>query len=558
MEKLIDYVSKIPRTTIVDFLGQGVVKGIQEFDIGLKRSDLSKILCELKGTSIFEEKGLVKSIIYHLNNNDLDTFNKSFENLKNIDDYEVYRHSLLENKWGKNRFSKSLLSFLDLDEKEYLYKEPYISVEHEIIIPRISDSEKTFLNQKIEIPEMYPLHDYQKGVKDKIVDKLHKSGERFLVHMPTGAGKTKTAVEALIDFWRIYGKDDGFMIWITERKELCEQAYETMKETWIAKGDYPINLYKIFGENEPHINSFSSGMAFIGFDKFHSLINNNSPLFVKLRDESKLIVVDEAHRSIAPTYKNIIDQLTSLKDIRLIGLTATPGRTSNQKNDQNLMLSLFFNSQKIDITDKNGLKIDSVIKHLQNGEYLAKINRIPIITNIPISDKDRRNIIKNNKLSADYISKLSIDAKRNLKIISEIEEAVLVRKDPTLVFSTNIEHAILLKVLLSDRAIRSECVFGNTPPKDRENYIRQFKKNDLPVLINFEVLREGFDAPNIKTLIIARPTLSIVLYSQMFGRALRGPKMGGKSKMNTIVDLDDNYRQLGSVKYAFKFFDSYY
>ena len=62
----------------------------------------------------------------------------------------------------------------------------------------------------------------------------------------SGAGKTKTAIEAICEFWRVYAKNNGFMVWITERSELCEQAYETMKDTWRAKGDFPINLYKIY------------------------------------------------------------------------------------------------------------------------------------------------------------------------------------------------------------------------------------------------------------------------------------------------------------------------
>ena len=167
--------------------------------------------------------------------------------------------------------------------------------------------------------------------------------------------------------------------------------------------------------------------------------------------------------------------------------------------------------------------------------------------------------INNRKrLPAGYINKLSINAQRNFRILEEIREAVVNRKDPTLVFATSKENAVLLKVLLARESIKSECVFGDTPLKDRADYIKQFKNDDLPVLINFAVLREGFDAPNIRTLVIARPTLSIVLYSQMLGRALRGPKMGGKSKINTVVDLDDNYRQLGSLAHAFDYFNEYF
>ena len=44
----------------------------------------------------------------------------------------------------------------------------------------------------------------------------------------------------------------------------------------------------------------------------------------------------------------------------------------------------------------------------------------------------------------------------------------------------------------------------------------------------------------------------------MLGRALRGPKMGGQAETNTVVDMEDNYRSLGSVQYAFNYFNDYF
>ena len=64
------------------------------------------------------------------------------------------------------------------------------------------------------------------------------------------------------------------------------------------------------------------------------------------------------------------------------------------------------------------------------------------------------------------------------------------------------------------------------------------------MLCNFGVLTTGFDAPNTDAVLLARPTLSPVLYSQMVGRAMRGPAMGGNAE-TTIIDIRDNFSMFG-------------
>ena len=79
----------------------------------------------------------------------------------------------------------------------------------------------------------------------------------------------------------------------------------------------------------------------------------------------------------------------------------------------------------------------------------------------------------------------------------------------------------------------------------------------MQVLVNFGILSTGFDAPNTNAVVIARPTCSLVLYSQMVGRGLRGPKMGG-TKDCKIIDIKDNFDAFDSVHDAFKFYDDFW
>ena len=89
----------------------------------------------------------------------------------------------------------------------------------------------------------------------------------------------------------------------------------------------------------------------------------------------------------------------------------------------------------------------------------------------------------------------------------------------------------------------------------RAQSIADYKVGDVRVLVNFGVLTTGFDAPNTTCVLIARPTTSVVLYSQMVGRGIRGPLMGGSERC-LIVDVKDNIEGMPDLPSAFSFFDS--
>jgi hypothetical protein len=133
---------------------------------------------------------------------------------------------------GKGKMKKEIVRILNL-EKEYfnpIFQNEYLT--RETITP-FNPVPVNELNYKDLIGKEYlALHEYQKRIKDRIIQKLiFEPKGKLLVHMPTGSGKTKTAVEAIIDFIRVSLKSDqtGTVIWFAHSKELCEQAYNTFK-----------------------------------------------------------------------------------------------------------------------------------------------------------------------------------------------------------------------------------------------------------------------------------------------------------------------------------------
>jgi superfamily II DNA or RNA helicase len=95
--------------------------------------------------------------------------------------------------------------------------------------------------------------------------------------------------------------------------------------------------------------------------------------------------------------------------------------------------------------------------------------------------------------------------------------------------------------LLRQEGIASAFVSGKTRDVTRRRIVDEFKNGAVRVLCNCEVLTTGFDAPKVTHVVMARPTVSQVLYEQMVGRGLRGPRFGGTDTC-VIIDCEDNYR----------------
>jgi len=154
------------------------------------------------------------------------------------------------------------------------------------------------------------------------------------------------------------------------------------------------------------------------------------------------------------------------------------------------------------------------------------------------------------------INKLANNVERN-KIIIDVICNELKNGNPCLVFSCSVEHSKILSSVLSYKGYGSAYIDCKLRKGSRRRVVNGFRKGDYDVLINYGVLSTGFDAPRIRTIIITRPTSSVVLYSQMIGRGLRGPRMGGAEVCN-LIDIKDNFVNFGGVEEVYTFFEDYW
>jgi superfamily II DNA or RNA helicase len=120
---------------------------------------------------------------------------------------------------------------------------------------------------------------------------------------------------------------------------------------------------------------------------------------------------------------------------------------------------------------------------------------------------------------------------------------------PTLFFGCSVEHARAIAVLLNRRGRSAATVIAETRSATRRFTIEEFRAGRISVLCNYGVLTTGFDAPRVGAVVIARPTASPILYEQMIGRGMRGPRFGGTSEC-LVIDVEDNIRFGGQMAYT--------
>ena len=205
-------------------------------------------------------------------------------------------------------------------------------------------------------------------------------------------------------------------------------------------------------------------------------------------DEFDVIVVDEAHHSTAPTYRKIIDYFTPRL---LLGFTATPNR-----NDGVGLKAIYQ-----DIIYEHNLRWG-----IENG-YLSNINCLRVDIGVDIHHVAQRL----GDYAPDQLEK-AVNIEGANRAVAEAYR--LYAKPPVLIFCASVAHAEALASHI-DGAVAVRC------GEDRSEIVQAFSEGRIPCLTNCMIFTEGTDLPNVQTVIMARPTKDVSLYTQIVGRGLR-------------------------------------
>jgi ATP-dependent helicase IRC3 len=339
------------------------------------------------------------------------------------------------------------------------------------------------------------LRPYQQEALDAINTFSDKGINRQLVVLPTGAGKT------VIFSHLPQTKNDSLpMLVLAHRAELLYQAKE--KIGW-SNPELDIQI-----EQADNV----AGHCDVVVASVPTLGRAESERILKYpKDYFKSIVIDEAHHAAAPTYRRILDYFNPSL---LLGVTATPQRSDN--------------TRLTDVFDE--IVYYKTIQDLIEDGYLCSLVGYRIKTETDISG------VATNE--GDYVASQLEDAidtpERNAHIVAAYHS--LVPESKAIVFCAGVKHANNLASSFSATQVSTEVILGDTSAQDREHILARFKSGETKVLVNVGVLTEGFDEPSIQSIILARPTRSTLLYTQIVGR---GTRLYEEKPYCTILDFVD-------------------
>jgi DNA repair protein RadD len=376
----------------------------------------------------------------------------------------------------------------------------------------------------------YQLREYQQKASDAAVHFLttNTSQRGGLLILPTGAGKSLVIAD-------IASKIDEPLIVLQPSKEILEQNYNKL----ISYDVFDCSIYSA-SLNRKEINR-------ITFATIGSVMNHLHDF-----DRFKYIIIDECHL-VNPSKGQYKDFIEAVEGRKVIGLTATPYRlgqtidpkTIKWKVPQYGSILKFITRTRPRIFER--VLYFAQVRDLLDKGYLAKLRYFDMIA---IEGKRRLNMdnVKLNTTGADYDEK-SLKAEMERADFYEYTLQIINRllhpkdgkpRNGILVFTKFVEDA---ERLTWDLDGICEMVSGETPKKEREAIIDRFKSGQTKVVANVGVFTTGFDYPELDTIILARPTMSLALYYQMVGRAIR-PYPG---KDGWVIDLCGSYAKFGDV-----------
>ncbi len=395
----------------------------------------------------------------------------------------------------------------------------------------------------------YPLFPHQNTALRALRTQLNVEPYKALLHMPTGSGKTRTAMNLVVDHLR--SKQSAVVVWLAHSEELCQQAADEFTKAWKTLGNRPLRVAKFWGKYDSDLTDLRDGVVIAGLSKSFSSLKSDDRHIRALSGRAPFVIMDEAHQAIAPTYRQILDLLVRpTTGAKLLGLSATPGRTWNEP-DADEKLSNFFGRNKVVLKVEG---YENPVQYLIDEGYLATpvFRKIEANSNLELTNLEKEKIEETFDLPSSVLNRLGRNHARNLIIISEIEKLIR-RHNRIIVFGSSVEQASLLAAVLVARGHSAANVSSRNTALERRSAIAHYlQDSDEPrILCNFGVLTTGFDAPRTSAAVIARPTLSLVLYSQMVGRAMRGVRAHGNKEAEIVTVVDPALPGFDSVESAF-------
>lgn len=348
-------------------------------------------------------------------------------------------------------------------------------------------STEGFIDSGIVANRSVQLYEHQEGALDEMAKRRAEGTKCFLAVFPTASGKSRIVEE---DLARFAPTRPNF------------KALITAPNTAIVN-DWKERLHASLPEYEGSVLVCTYGY-----------INRHYAEYAA--DHFDYIVIDEAHHAVAPALKRTIQHFDPAF---LVGLTATDKRPDKKG------LETVFGAYRVGL---------SLTEAMEQG-IIARANVFRIETNIDLS---KVRINGKDYVNADLEKTIRVSS-RNELIVDVVKEYFTdgeAGKRQGVIFCVNIKHAEEMERLMNKAGIPSRAISGST--RHPEQVMQDYRDGKIRFLCSCQMISEGWDYPELGILVMARPTLSRVLYLQQLGRGLR--KTATKGNV-FVIDVVDEY-----------------
>jgi superfamily II DNA or RNA helicase len=422
------------------------------------------------------------------------------ERIADYEDQLLRQNSLVHQGWRVFRWTDRQIN----DEPDQVRDQLALFLER---VPGLLTFDEFLPKQHGEVLELRP---HQEEALEALARLRSEGNTIALVTHAQGAGKTVTAIT---DARRVGGRT----LFVVHTRDLVLQARDQFFKLW---PDVTTGLF-LGGERETEEHNLVGTVQSLSrhFSKF-------TP------EEFDYLIIDEAHHAtVDSSYQKLIGYF---RPRFTLGLTATPDRADGVS-----ALEVFRNAaHRLSLRDA-----------VELGE-LVPIRCVRVRTNVDLS-RVRFNQIQYNRRD---IEESVLVPSRDRLIVDTYKEHVNGRK--AVAFCVNVRHGEDLAERFRAEGIAARGVSGKMSPADRKACLDAFGEGELRVLCACDLLNEGWDCPAVEVLLMARPTLSKVIYLQQLGRGTR--KAPGKECL-IVFDFVDNasrynqslslHRILGTSRY---------
>ncbi len=358
-----------------------------------------------------------------------------------------------------------------------------------------------------------PLFDYQAQLSEA---SLHLLGARQppentgLLSLPTGAGKTRTAMMAVLRHLRT--GENLLVLWIAPSRELLGQAAATARALWLADSRCSdVRLVRLDVGGRVVQTERTPTIAFVTPQMLGERARRG-----QLPRGVSALVFDEAHQMAAPTFGDAVKAVRGLgreHEPALLGLSATPGRRDDEQTEW-LVAAFGGNLLRSELLKPNAIKV------LQRRGILARLDFRTIPAGSTMEGAPRA-------ATANGVECVS-------RLFRQIPAA-----DRALVFGVSIRHAHAIAAVLRATGVEAWAISANTADSRRRLLLAEFEARKIRVLVCRSLLATGYDSPGIRHVVLAGRISSPILFEQIVGRACRGPAVGGVAK-STVWQFEDH------------------